>query len=128
MSGAQPASNLNKGVLPDTLSRTTVDGVAPQPSSVAIDHEYDDSTQTATRPVQPEHTEQTSSGQEDVTRLSTITPIVMETGREASLLEPSPQQRLEFFRYLVDHGFIDEGFKKGQVPGQYRRCPGREEA
>lgn len=34
---------------------------------------------------------------------------------------PTFEQQLEFLRYLMKRGLINEGFSEGQVPRQYRR-------
>jgi hypothetical protein len=33
---------------------------------------------------------------------------------------PTPEQKLEFLRYLVKRGIVNEGFAEGQIPKQYR--------
>jgi hypothetical protein len=35
----------------------------------------------------------------------------------------TPEQRLDFLRYLVQRGIVNEGFEQGRAPEQYRKNP-----
>jgi hypothetical protein len=97
---AQPVSDHHTQVS-DATGRTGEDGTAPQLSPVAVEREADK-----------------SAGSTEVTRPP-------ETSSESALttcsvVMPSAEQRLEFLRYLVRRGSLNEGFEKGEIPEQYR--------
>ncbi|MDQ2905773.1 MAG: hypothetical protein M3Y81_19790 [Chloroflexota bacterium] len=54
----------------------------------------------------------------------TTEPIRGPIGAPSANMQPipaTPEQRLDFLRYLVQRGIVNEGFEQGRVPQQYRR-------
>jgi hypothetical protein len=98
-------------VTPEGVSLSTIDGTAPQtsitPRLSTIEERSERLAQTPSSdlaetpvlpPVTPAVDMPTEPPKED------ISPVVPAT--------PTPQQRLEFMRYLVKRGIVNEGFEK----------------
>jgi hypothetical protein len=131
---ADTPNTLNKGSTQESLLRTTVDGPIPQSgtTSVVVEHAEAKPPAELNRPTTEERAERvaspppqspqsspTSEERADISR-----PIPVEATQEKSLaaeaVPPTPEQKLEFLRYLVRRGIVNEGFATGQVPEQYR--------
>ena len=116
---AQTPETLNKGISQETLFFTTVDGPYAQPAqpgitSVAVEPVEEDVVPESARPTAEERSIPMSiSSAED----SLPAPIIEEKPQVVPVLdatqqdtpEPTHQQRLEFLRYLVERGIVNEG-------------------
>jgi hypothetical protein len=136
---AQTHSTLNKNAAQESLLRSTVDGPTPQQgaTSVVVEHAETRLPSEMSRPVTEERPERIVSPPspppqpspapsiaEERSDISRPTPA--EAAREkAAAAEavppPTPEQKLEFLRYLVKRGIVNEGFTAGQTPEQYRK-------
>jgi hypothetical protein len=108
------ANPLNKGVIQDTLSRSTIDGIAPQAGitpRLSTIEEWPESVVQSDFPVGNSFVETpsvslTPSGESETIKTSS-------TRADGTFVEaqtsPSPQQRLEFLRYLIKRGIVNEG-------------------
>lgn len=117
----QMVSNLSSTLSPqDVNGHASRDAVAPQPgvTSVAIEHADNDPSE-ANLLAREEHPEHTSPSR------SLSLPSGPAKGRLKKQEQSPPltpeQQHLEFLRYLLARGLLNEGFEEGQVPDQYRR-------
>ncbi|GAC1394560.1 MAG: hypothetical protein NVS4B11_21250 [Ktedonobacteraceae bacterium] len=117
---ARTPGALNKGTTQETLFFTTVDGPYAQPAqpaitSVAVEPIEEDTVTESSRPTPEERSfPSLKSAVEDsdivpVPILEEKTKVVRENNVVAT---PTPQQRLEFLRYLVEHGIVNEGHIK----------------
>jgi uncharacterized protein (DUF885 family) len=52
-----------------------------------------------------------------------VTAQARKAGEET--VSPTFEQQLQFLRYLVQRGVINEGFERGKEPGQYRNMTRR---
>ncbi len=117
---AQTPGTLNKGTSQETLFFTTVDGPYAQPAqpgitSVAVEPIEEDVVPESGRPTADERSfPLLKSPTEDSG--SPPAPIIEEKRKVVELSAaiedtpaPTPQQRLEFLRYLVERGLINEG-------------------
>jgi hypothetical protein len=131
---AHSPKTLNMGATQEPLLRTTVDGPVPQSgaTSVVVEHteakppsELNRPTaeerpeRVVSSPAQPPQSSPASKERADMSR-----PPPVEATQEGSLAAgtvppPTPEQKLEFLRYLVRRGIVNEGFAAGQVPEQY---------
>ncbi len=113
---AQTPEALNKGISQETLFFTAVDGPYAQPgiTSVAVESVEEDVVSESGRPTAEERSTPLSvSSAED----SIPAPIIEEKPQVLPVLdatqqgvpEPTHQQRLEFLRYLVERGIVNEG-------------------
>ena len=118
---AQTSETLNKGISQETLFFTTVDGPYAQPAqpgitSVAVEPIEEDVISESSRLIAEERSVPMSvSSAEDSNPIPA--PIIEEkpeavrepraTPQETP--DPTPQQRLEFLRYLVERGIVNEG-------------------
>ncbi len=123
---AQTAGTLNKGTTQETLFLTTVDGPYAQPTqpgttSVAVEPIEEDTVTESGRPVSEDPSFSSMKPIPIVEDGGTIpVPILEEkkkTVRENNIdaqemPKPTPQQRLEFLRYLVERGIVNEGHTK----------------
>jgi hypothetical protein len=114
------SGSLNKGAAQEMTARSTIDGVAPR------------RTEASPRPYIEEWPERVVQPSADaINRVPTeertettfpATPI--EKAREASTssISPTPraERQLEFLRYLVKRGIVNEGFAEGTAPDQYK--------
>ncbi len=118
---AQTPGTLNKGTSQETLFFTTVDGPYAQPAQPGI-------TSVAVEPIEEDVVTESGRPTADERSFSALKPIVDDSGSlPAPIIEekiqavqqpdaavqdipaPTPQQRLEFLRYLVERGLINEG-------------------
>ncbi len=118
---AQTPGTLNKGTAQETLFFTTVDGPYAQPAqpgitSVAVEPIEDDVVPESGRPTAEERSfPMLSSNEEDSGSIPA--PIIEEKiktvhdpdATSQAMPTPTPQQRLEFLRYLVERGIVNEG-------------------
>ena len=119
---AQTAGTLNKGTAQETLFFTTVDGPYAQPAQPGI-------TSVAVEPTEEDVVTESGRPTVEERSFSTLKPIAEDSGSiPAPIIEekkktsaqetdatppvmpdPTPQQRLEFLRYLVERGIVNEG-------------------
>lgn len=109
------ANSLNKGTTQETLSKSMTEGIVPQTGTIprlSTIHEWPE------RVVQTDVTAKNDlpgmpslGSPEDGELMQTSAPPVNETppGMPTS---PSTQQRLEFLRYLIKRGIVNEGEEK----------------
>ncbi|GAC1402579.1 MAG: hypothetical protein NVS4B12_15960 [Ktedonobacteraceae bacterium] len=119
---AQTPGTLNKGATQETLFFTTVDGPYEQPAQPGI-------TSVAVEPIEEDVILESGRPLSEERSFSALKPVVEDSGTSpASILEesikpvqernvqdipaPTPQQRLEFLRYLVECGIVNEGHTK----------------
>jgi hypothetical protein len=109
------ANPLNKGTTQETLSRSTIDGVAPQAGIIprlSTIEEWPEKDVQADFPAGNEFTETSpaSSISPGEPTKESITSIdgTLKVGQAF----PSPQQRLEFLQYLIKRGIVNEGFEE----------------
>jgi hypothetical protein len=133
---ANTRSTLNKSTPQESLLRTTVDGPIPQQgaTSVVVEHGETRPPSEMSRPAPEERSErivspppqvsQPSSVPEERADISRPTPVEAATERTVAsqaVPSPTPEQKLEFLRYLVKRGIVNEGFTTGHPPEQYRK-------
>ncbi|HLZ81328.1 MAG TPA: hypothetical protein VKP04_06825 [Ktedonobacteraceae bacterium] len=141
---ARVESLLNKGVTQEsTSSRAAIDGIVPQ-SSVAPFIAGQGETSCSTIDEWPErvvHPPAISSEESEqppapatpakppqppkIPPAETAKTVKDNQGEAlAPAMQPmpvsTPEQKLEFLQYLVKRGIVNEGFREGQVPDQYR--------
>ncbi len=134
-----PVSSINKSIVQDASMYTTVDGTVSQPglSSVAVDHSDDEEIFTELSWAIPDSDERSepfmplslvveeqsdpslppSSEIREPSQHETLTGDLSTIAIPA----PTPAQKLEFLRYLVQRGLVNEGFDRGYEPEQYRK-------
>jgi hypothetical protein len=143
---AHAESPLNKGINQEPASRPSIDGVASQggtdPNKLASRIVGQGETSCSTIEEWPERVIQTPPPPPlEKTELPTTAVPPVETPPAAidtthsvqgeaehpstppstPIPAPTPEQKLEFLKYLVKRGIVNEGFAKGQVPEQYRQ-------
>jgi len=136
---ADTHSTLNKSSAQESLFRSTVDGPLPQQgaTSVVVEHAEtrppaemsrpapeERSEHIVSPPSQPLQASQTSPTLEERADISRSTPVEAVKERavaDAAVPSPTPEQKLEFLRYLVKRGIVNEGFTAGQTPEQYKK-------
>jgi hypothetical protein len=108
------AKPLNKGTTKESLSRSTIDGSVPQTGSASC---------LSTIEQWPERVVQSDfqpAGELSETALPPPSTPPVEMTKEPQnhaddvsvVLQPSPQQRLEFLQYLIRRGIVNEGFEE----------------
>jgi hypothetical protein len=131
-------STLNKSTTPESLLRTTVDGPIPQQgaTSVVVEHTETRPPSEMSRPATEERSERivsppqppqasptspaSSEERADISRPSPVEAAKERAVAAEAVPSPTPEQKLEFLRYLVKHGIVNEGFAAGQTPEQYK--------
>jgi hypothetical protein len=112
------AGSLNKGAAQEMTARSTIDGVAPRRSTI---EEWPERIVQPFPPLLEERAE---------TTFPSLPPPPTEKVKEvrtgeasASSISPTSgaERQLEFLRYLVKRGIVNEGFAEGTVPDQYRK-------
>jgi hypothetical protein len=99
---------VNKGMMPDTLSRSTIDGIATQTGNVprlSTIGEWPERVVKSDFPAVDEFSEPRS--------LSSTPSGDGETIPDAQS-SPTPLQRLEFLRFLIKRGIVNEGFEEDE--------------
>jgi hypothetical protein len=114
---SQVANQLNKGTTPETLSRSTIDGIAPQ---TGITPRLSTIEEWPERVVQSDFT--TADEFAETPSLSPAPNADREPVKEpqvpvdgsfaAAQTAPSTQQRLEFLQYLIKRGIVNEGVEE----------------
>ncbi len=126
---AHPQNMMNMGATQESILRTTVDGSITQPgtTSVAVEHaEGTDPTETNWATTE-EHLERVMpSLPEDMNAAfsSSVEPGKKPPQSEGAIEDAPPptiEQQLEFLRYLVRRGVVNEGFERGNEPDQYKK-------
>lgn len=119
---ARTSGTLNKGATQETLFFTTGDGPHAQPAQPGI-------TSVAVEPIEEDAMLESGRLMSEEHSSSALNPIVEDSGTiPAPIIEenikpvqernvqdipaPTPQQRLEFLRYLVERGIVNEGHTK----------------
>ena len=104
------AKPLNKGTTKESLSRSTIDGSVPQAGSASC---------LSTVEKWPERVVQSDfQAAGELTGAALPPPVEMtkepptHADEVSVVLEPSPQQRLEFLQYLIKRGIVNEGFEE----------------
>ncbi len=111
------SGSLNKGAAQEMTARSTIDGVAPRRSTI---EEWPE------RIVQPsaDAINRVPTEERTETTFPSLPATPIEKAREASTssISPTPrgERQLEFLRYLVKGGIVNEGFAEGTVPDQYK--------
>ena len=109
--------SLNQGAAQEMTARSTIDGVAPRRSTI---EEWPERIVQPSPPLLEERAEST---------FPSLPPPPTEKVKEvrigeasASSISPTPraERQLEFLRYLVKRGTVNEGFEEGTVPDQYK--------
>ncbi len=128
--------SMNTPGTPEQVWRTTMNGPATQPgvASVAVEHGPQDDTpdvpRLTTDSERQAHAspslsdEQRSSSSLSPPIRSNDTPTIPSPHRSAENELPPfvlQHRRLEFLRYLVQRGIVNEDFPEGQAPDQYYR-------
>lgn len=118
---ARTPGALNKGTMQETLFFTTVDGPYAQPAqpgitSVAVEPIEEDVVPESGRPTAEERSfpllkpVAEDSGSILVPSVEEkIHPVHEHGAAVQGTPDPTPQQRLEFLRYLVERGIVNEG-------------------
>jgi hypothetical protein len=115
--------SLNQGAAQEMTARSTIDGVAPRRSTI---EEWPERIVQPSPPLLEERAEST---------LPSLPPPPTEKVKEVRIGEasassisptdainrvPRAERQLEFLRYLVKRGIVNEGFAEGTVPDQYK--------
>jgi hypothetical protein len=111
------ANPLNNGTAQETLSRSMIDGIAPQAGIVprlSTIEEWPERVVQSDFPAADEFAEtpslsSTPSGDGETMKESTTPADGTFTVAQTS---PSPEQRLEFLQYLIKRGIVNEGFEE----------------
>ena len=92
-------------------ARSAIDGVFPRRSTI---EEWPERIVQPSPPLLEERTEIT---------FPSLPPPATEKVKEIHDISPTPgaERQLEFLRYLVKRGILNEGFAEGTVPDQYRK-------
>jgi hypothetical protein len=137
------ASPLNKGTTQEAISRSAIDGAAPQSQPgiaqrlSTIEEWPDHFVKPVSPPPQPLSPPPASSDLLDTPFPAPLTSPVdkASTDKAADIFSsdvpstpasmpgdaPTFEHQLEFLHYLVKRGIVNEGFEEGKVPEQYRR-------
>jgi hypothetical protein len=119
---APTSDSLNKGAMQGTTTWPATDGVgvASQPEIAPRRPTIEEWPERIVQPNPPALEERTES----------LPPPLAEKAREAtpdaredrsSTISPTPEKHLEFLRFLVKRGIVNEGFAEEKIPDQYRR-------
>ena len=127
----------NTGATQEPVLRTTMDGFTPLPgvASVIVEQAGSGTSPDMSRPTTEERPERVIPSPPPVIEENPASPPVsppavpVETAKETpkptrdvpATVPPTQEQLLEFLRYLVKRGIVNEGFAEGQVPEQYKR-------
>ncbi len=126
---AHTASTLNKSTTQDALFFTAVDGTYAQPdtqlgtTSVAVEPLEANTSSESIRPVSEERSfssmkvfgeEANESSTSSIVEERKKVPREGDAAAQIPLIPatPTPQQRLEFLRYLVERGIVNEGYTR----------------
>lgn len=111
------ASPLNKGAKQESISsRSTVDGAAPQTGIVPRLSTIEERPENSAPPQFPATGERTESPLALPPPAKLEKTVEREVKRDeaapAVASSPTPEQRLDFLRYLVQRGIVNEGFEE----------------
>ena len=118
------AGSLNKGAAQEMTARSTIDGVAPRRSTIEewperivqpsppLLEERAETTFPSLPPPPTEKVKEVRTGEASASSISSTDEINR---------VPTGERQLEFLRYLVKRGILNEGFAEGTVPDQYRK-------
>lgn len=124
-----PVSSINKSIAPEATMYTTIDGTISQPgnSSIAVEHTDEE---IFTEPSWTKPNERPEPAMPPPTPLAEAQGDIPSTEQNKpapknisspSTPQPTAAQKLEFLRYLVQRGLVNEGFDHGYEPEQYRK-------
>ena len=118
------AGSLNKGAAQEMTARSTIDGVAPRRSTIEewperivqpsppLLEERAETTFPSLPPPPTEKVKEFRTGEASASSISSTDEINR---------VPTGERQLEFLRYLVKRGILNEGFEERTVPDQYRK-------
>lgn len=119
-----------KSTTQESTLRTTVEGSITQPgvSSVAVEHSEEDMLTDLSWSMLDERPERNLPPPPPIAEESSDKPRTPSKEQEKDKQDtseeetpaPTTAQKLEFLRYLVQKGHVNEGFSKGKEPEQYR--------
>jgi hypothetical protein len=127
----QAASNMSKGITQEQMWRSLGEAPMPQPGITSVVVERGTGENIPEPQPQPslsdELSERVSPPAKHDEQPTIPCTLPDATGKDMTTLPgnalmPSPkhEQQLEFLRYLVQQGVINEGFAEGQIPTQYQ--------
>ena len=128
---SEPTTNMSKGLTQEQVWRSVIEVPMPQLgiTSVAVEHGTAENTPEPPPLLSDELSERLSplAKHDEPSALPHTLP---STARKDTTILPNDpssrfEQQLEFLRYLVQQGIINEGFAEGQAPRQYQ--PRRED-
>jgi hypothetical protein len=123
---SEPTTNMSKGLTQEQVWRSVMEAPMPQlgVTSVAVEHGTAENTLEPQPLLSDELSERLSppAKHDESSALSRTLPST--TSKDTTILPNDPssrfEQQLEFLRYLVQQGIINEGFAEGQIPQQYQ--------
>ncbi len=122
--------SLNQGTAQEMTARSTIDGVAPRRSTIEewperivqpsppLLEERAESTFPSLPPPPTEKVKEVRIGEASASSISP-TDAQSLSPRQGDRV-PRAERQLEFLRYLVKRGIVNEGFAEGTVPDQYK--------
>ncbi len=116
----------NMGAAQESILRTTVDGSITQPgaTSVAVEHAEGAAPPEMSWSTTEEHAPSSPPEETHISLSPSQEPVRKRSSPEDMLekpVAPSMEQQLDFLRYLVQRGVVNEGFERGKEPEQYRK-------
>jgi len=125
----QATLNMSKGMTQEQLWRSVVEAPMPQSgiTSVVVEHGASENM-SEPQPLLGDELSERLSSPPNYDELPPITHTLPgTTGKDMSILpdnvpalSPIYEQQLEFLRYLVQQGVVNEGFAVGEIPAQYQ--------
>jgi hypothetical protein len=123
---SEPTTNMSKGVAQEQVWRSVMEAPMPQLgiASVAVEHNTAENASESPPLLSDELSERLSplAKHDEPPALPRTLPSI--TSKDTTILPNDPssgfEQKLEFLRYLVRQGVINEGFAEGQIPRQYQ--------
>ena len=111
---------LSQGATQEMTARSTIDGVAPRRPTI---EEWPERVVYPSPPILEERSESifTSSPLPTPPIEKSRGTVSGEVSSSDSSSAPIPERQLEFLRYLVERGIVNEGFSEGNIPEQYRK-------
>jgi hypothetical protein len=123
---SEPTTNMSKGLAQEQVWRSVMEAPMPQLgiTSVAVEHNTAENASESQPLLSDELPERLSSPAKHDE--PAVLPCILSstTSKDTTILPSDPssrfEQQLEFLRYLVQQGVINEGFAEGQTPRQYQ--------
>jgi hypothetical protein len=123
---SEPPTNMSKGLAQEQVRRSVMEAPMPQLgiTSVAVEHGTAENAPEPPPLLSEELADRLSppAKHDEPSVLPCTLPSI--TSKDTTILPNDPssrfEQQLEFLRYLVQQGIINEGFAEGQIPRQYR--------